>query len=192
MNGTVIIGVGGAGCAIAEQLGHSLGHDVLAVNSAGNGLEEKSARHRLCLDINSRGGRLPTVVTAEAAAGEAADEFRKILAGNRRVILAVGLGGATGSGAAPKLAGIAQTVGAHVTAVATLPFSFEERRRAVAEAALLKLEEHADVLILHDHSTVSHSKSAVQESLNEYFDRLASELSAQLPKACGGTDSQAR
>lgn len=79
MNGTVIIGVGGAGCAIAEQLGHSLGHDVLAVNSAGNGLEEKSARHRLCLDINSRGGRLPTVVTAEAAAGEAADEFRKII-----------------------------------------------------------------------------------------------------------------
>lgn len=180
MNGTMIIGVGGAGCAIAEQLGRTLGHDVLAVNGAGNGLEEKATRHRLCLDMNSRGGRLPTVETSEAAAGEAADEFRKIIAGKQRVIIVAGLGGATGSGAAPKLAGIARALDTHVTAVATFPFSFEKQRRPVAEAALLKLKEHADVVILHDHSTSSSTKNPMPESLNEYFDRIANELGAKL------------
>jgi|SRR5690625_3043350 len=180
MSGTMIIGVGGAGCTIAEQLGHSLGHDVLVVNGAGNGLEEKATRHRLCLDIDSRGGRLPTVIAAEAAAGKAAAKFRKILAGNQRAILVVGLGGATGSGAAPALARIAQTVGAHVTAVAALPFPFEEQRQPVAEAALLKLKEHADVVILHDHSAASKLKSPLQESLSDYFYRIADELSNRL------------
>lgn len=180
MNGNMIIGVGGAGCTIAEQFGHSLGYDVLVVNGAGDGLEGKATQHRLCLDIDSRGGRLPTVTTGEAAAVEATDAFVKLLVENQRIILVVGLGGAIGSGAAPVLARIAQTVGAHVTAVATLPFSFEEQRRVVAEAALLKLKEHADVLILHDHSAINRSKSAVQESLNEYFGRVTSELGAKL------------
>lgn len=187
MNRTIIIGVGGAGCTIAEQLGRSLGYKVLVVNTVGNHLEEKAAQHRLYLNIYSRSGRLPTVITAEAAAGEAADEFRKILDGNQRVILVAGLGGITGSGAAPALARIARAFGAHITAVATLPFSFEEQRRTVAEAALLKLKAHADALILHDHSAACRSDGALQESLNDYFDRVAGDLSAQLaPSRTGG------
>jgi len=93
MNRTIIIGVGGAGCAIAEQLGRSLGYDVLVVNSADNRLDEKAVQHRLCLNVDSRSDRLPTVVTAEAAAGEAADEFRKIITGNHWEWCDASLGG---------------------------------------------------------------------------------------------------
>lgn len=186
MNRTIIIGVGGAGCAIAEQLGRSFGYNVLVVNSVENRLEEKAAQHHLYLNIDSRSGRLPTVITAEAAAGEAADEFRKVLTGNQRVILVVGLGGITGSGAAPALAGIARAFGAHITAVATLPFSFEEQSQLVAETALLKLRAHANVLILHDHSAFSRSNGVLPESLNEYFDRVTSDLSARLTLSCSG------
>ncbi|WP_169719887.1 hypothetical protein [Marinobacterium litorale] len=189
MTRTVIVGVGGAGCTIAEQLGPSLGHDVLLVNGAENGLErleEKAGQHRLYLETSAENGRLTTVAGAESAAVELADQLRKILAGNRNVILVVGLGGITGSGAAPELAGVAKAAGMHVTAVATLPFSFEDKRRTVAEGALFKLKKHSDEVVLVDHSTNSRAKNVAQESLNEYFDRVTREIKEKLLKANTG------
>ncbi|MBS7350290.1 MAG: hypothetical protein KIG95_09090 [Comamonas sp.] len=183
MKKTIIVGVGGAGCAIAEKLGQSAGYDVLLVNSSENRLEEKAAQHRLYLNIGSQSGRLPTVMTAEAAVEKGAAEFRKIIAGNQRVILVVGLGGVTGSGATPALAEIARSSGMHITAVATRPFSFEKKSLAIADTVLPKLKEHVDVLILHDHSTASHCKSPLQESLDEYFDRVAKELGSRLEQS---------
>lgn len=80
-----------------------------------------------------------------AAAFEARAEIEAALRGAEVVFIAAGLGGGTGTGAAPVVAEIARATGALVVAVVTLPFSFEgSRRRALAQRGLKELGEAAD------------------------------------------------
>jgi len=82
------------------------------------------------------------------AAMEAADELRKALADARMVFLCAGLGGGTGSGAAPVIAEIAREAGALVISFATLPFGFEGKRRTgQALEALARLQETSDAVV---------------------------------------------
>jgi cell division protein FtsZ len=82
------------------------------------------------------------------AAVESADEIREALTEARMVFMCVGLGGGTGSGAAPYVAQLAREAGALVVAFATLPFSFEGKRRgAQAREALARLNEIANAVI---------------------------------------------
>jgi len=79
---------------------------------------------------------------------ESADEIREALTEARMVFMCVGLGGGTGSGAAPYVAQLAREAGALVVAFATLPFSFEGKRRgAQAREALARLNEIANAVI---------------------------------------------
>lgn len=179
MNRTLVIGVGGAGCNLAEEFGRSPGCDVLLVNLS-HELTGRAMQPNLCLPADSRSGCLPTVLTAEKAAEEVADRFGDILKGKQYAVISVGLGGVTGSGAAPVLARIARSLGVHVTAIATLPFSFEIQRKTVSEAALCKLRNEADALIVHDHATASSSRAFSNGSLEDYFCWVAKELSQRL------------
>lgn len=183
MDRTILVGVGGAGSSIADKIGRHLGCDVLAVNLARD-LKSGAARDRY-LPLEICGGRLPTISMVEAAVGEVSGKFQELLVGKRKVVIAVGLGGHTGSWAAPELAKIARSLGLHVTAVLTLPFSVEVERRAVSDAALQKLQGEVDVMILHDHADESPTGNALRESLDEYFDRIAKELSAKLVTLTG-------
>ncbi len=82
------------------------------------------------------------------AAAESADEIRQVLAGARMVFVCAGLGGGTGSGAAPLVAQIARESGSLVVGFATLPFSFEGRRRSIqAQEALERFNQSADAVI---------------------------------------------
>src|SRR5260370_9469413 len=82
------------------------------------------------------------------AAVESADEIREALADARMIFICAGLGGGTGSGAAPYVAQLAHEAGALVVAFATLPFSFEgKRRNAQAREALARLNEVANGVI---------------------------------------------
>jgi cell division protein FtsZ len=83
-----------------------------------------------------------------AAAEEGMEEIRRAIEGAQMVFLCVGLGGGTGSGAARIVASLAREQHALVVAFATLPFTFEgKRRRAQAEEALGALQRYADVVI---------------------------------------------
>jgi hypothetical protein len=83
-----------------------------------------------------------------SAATEAADEIRTLLADARMVFICAGLGGGTGSGAAPVIAEIARESGALVIAFTTMPFAFEGKRRmAQAQEALARLQEVSDAVI---------------------------------------------
>jgi len=83
-----------------------------------------------------------------AAAEEAGEEIRAALKGVQMIFLCVGLGGGTGSGAARIVAALAREEGALVIAFATLPFTFEGRRRMTqAEEALAALRREADVVV---------------------------------------------
>ncbi len=82
------------------------------------------------------------------AAIESADEIRQAIAGARMIFICTGLGGGTGSGAAPIVAQLAREAGSLVIVFATLPFSFEGKRRAAqAQDALARLNEVANAVI---------------------------------------------
>jgi cell division protein FtsZ len=82
------------------------------------------------------------------AAQESADEIRQALAEARLIFICTGLGGGTGSGASPVIAQIAREMGALVIGFATIPFSFEGKRRtAQARDALARLHETTDAVV---------------------------------------------
>src|SRR5256885_6476696 len=82
------------------------------------------------------------------AAIESADEIRQAIAGARMIFICAGLGGGTGSGAAPYVAQLAREAGSLVVAFATLPFAFEGKRRgAQARDALARFNEIANAVI---------------------------------------------
>ena len=102
------------------------------------------------------------------AADEAEEEIRKAIDGADMIFLCAGLGGGTGSGAAPLVAHMARSAGAMVIAFATMPFTFEgKRRRTQAAESLAQLEEQADLVICFENDQMSENLSpaaSIQES----------------------------
>jgi len=147
-----VIGVGGGGCnsvnrMIAAGLG---GVDFIAANTDAQALTSAEAPVKLQLGLElTRGlgaGANPEV--GRNAALEADKKIFDLLDGADMVFLACGMGGGTGTGAAPIIAQMAQDVGALTVAVVTKPFSFEgSKRRNVADEGILQLGEHVDTLI---------------------------------------------
>lgn len=83
------------------------------------------------------------------AAEESLDQIHELLAGSDMVFITAGMGGGTGTGAAPVVAGVARNLGALTIAVVTKPFSFEGRHRAeVAEDGIAELKDKVDTLIV--------------------------------------------
>ncbi len=148
-----VIGVGGSGCnTISRMFDEGIeGAELIAVNTDAQHLYYTKAHKRLLIGKRrTRGlgaGSLPQV--GEEAARESEDEIRKIVEGADMVFITCGLGGGTGTGAAPVIAEAAQDAGALTIAVVTFPFSAEGAvRRANAEAGLERLREVADTVIV--------------------------------------------
>jgi cell division protein FtsZ len=90
-----------------------------------------------------------------AAACESSDEIRQTISDARLVFICAGLGGGTGSGAAPLIARTARENGSLVIALATMPFAFEGKRRtAQANEALARLRESADAVICFENDRI--------------------------------------
>ncbi|MDH7974985.1 cell division protein FtsZ [Sphingomonas sp. AR_OL41] len=151
-SGVTIVGVGGAGGnAVAElfwQRRHGL--RLLCANTDRQALDGIDARHRLQLGRRLTGG-LGAGADPEIgrrAAEEAMPEIVAALTGTRLCIIAAGLGGGTGTGAAPVVARAAHAIGAVTVGIAIKPFAFEGRRRArVADAGAAALAQACDALV---------------------------------------------
>jgi cell division protein FtsZ len=147
-----IVSVGGAGLNALDRivLDGLEGAEVLAVNTDVQSLASSVAAHKVQLGRTvTRGlgaGGDPEV--GYQAAFESTEEIREALTGGRMIFICTGLGGGTGSGAAPYVAHLAREAGALVLAFATLPFGFEGRRRnAQAREALGRLNEIANAVV---------------------------------------------
>ena len=147
-----IVSVGGAGLNALDRivLDGLEGAEVLAVNTDVQSLASSVAAHKVQLGRTvTRGlgaGGDPEV--GYQAAFESTEEIREALTGARMIFICTGLGGGTGSGAAPYVAHLAREAGALVLAFATLPFAFEGRRRnAQAREALGRLNEIANAVV---------------------------------------------
>jgi cell division protein FtsZ len=148
-----VIGVGGGGCnAVNRMIDEGLqGIEFIAVNTDGQALLQSKAATRVRIgDKVTRGlGAGGNPETGRKSAEESAEELYEVLKGSDMVFVTSGMGGGTGTGAAPIVAQIAKEVGALTIGVVTRPFTFEGSRRAQsAEAGISKLKEHADTLIV--------------------------------------------
>ncbi len=147
-----IVSVGGAGLnALDRILLDGLERaEAVAINTDVQSLASSVAAHKVQLGRTvTRGlGAGGDPELGYQAAVESADEIREALAEARMIFVCAGLGGGTGSGAAPYVAQLAREAGALVVAFSTLPFSFEgKRRNAQAREALARLSEVANAVI---------------------------------------------
>ena len=147
-----IVSVGGAGLNALDRivLDGLERADVVAINTDVHSLTSSVATRKVQLGRSvSRGlgaGGDPDV--GYQAALESADEIRESLSDSRVIFVCAGLGGGTGSGAAPYVAQAAREAGALVIAFVTLPFGFEgKRRNTQAREALARLSEFAHAVV---------------------------------------------
>lgn len=110
------------------------------------------------------------------------EQIRQSIENHDIIFISAGLGGGTGSGAAPVIAEIAKNTGALVLVVATMPFSFEGRRRlAQAEEALELLQKRADALVLFENNRMGElilPKDGIQKAFNQADQLIAQSLRA--------------
>src|SRR5213083_1177231 len=147
-----IVSVGGAGLNALDRivLDGLERAEVVAINTDVQSLASSVAPHKVQLGRNvTRGlGAGGDPELGYQAAVESADEIREALADANVIFICAGLGGGTGSGAAPYVAQLAREAGALVIAFVTLPFTFEgKRRNAQAREALARLTEVAHSVI---------------------------------------------
>jgi cell division protein FtsZ len=148
-----VIGVGGAGGnAIANMIASNVqGVDFIVANTDAQALNTSAAERRLQLGLKiTQGlgaGSRPEI--GKAAAEETISEVEKALEGSHMCFIAAGMGGGTGTGAAPVIAKAARDRGILTVGVVTKPFSFEgSRRMKSADAGIAELQKHVDTLIV--------------------------------------------
>jgi cell division protein FtsZ len=148
-----VIGVGGAGGnAIANMIASEVtGVDFIVANTDAQALNASPADQRIQLGLRiTQGlgaGSRPEI--GKAAAEETLEAIERALEGAHMLFIAAGMGGGTGTGAAPVIAKAARDKGVLTVGVVTKPFSFEGNRRArAAEAGIEELQQHVDTLIV--------------------------------------------
>ena len=148
-----VIGVGGGGSnAVNRMINSDLeGVSFRVLNTDAQALLQSSAERRVQLGQNlTRGlgaGGNPSI--GQKAAEESRDELQQALEGSDLVFIAAGMGGGTGTGAAPVVAEVAKQSGALTVGIVTKPFSFEGKRRMrQAEEGIARLAENVDTLIV--------------------------------------------
>ena len=148
-----VIGVGGAGGnAVNNMINSGLeGCEFLVCNTDAQALEGNEAAHKIQLGVNvTRGlgaGANPEIGCA--AAEESIDEILAYLEGSNMVFVTCGMGGGTGTGAAPVIAAAAREAGILTIGVVTKPFHFEgTHRMKLAENGIAELQKHVDTLII--------------------------------------------
>jgi len=148
-----VVGIGGGGSnAVNRMIQAGLkGVDFIAVNTDAQALYLANANNKIQI-----GEKLTKGLGAGAdpeigrqAAEETQDQIREVLKGADMIFLTAGMGGGTGTGAAPTIAEVAREEGTLTVGVVTRPFSFEGRKRQVhAEEGIKELKEKVDTLIV--------------------------------------------
>lgn len=149
----IVMGVGGAGGnAVNNMIASGLqGVEFVAANTDAQALSMSGADMRFQMGVNLTeglgAGSNPEI--GEGAAEEVLEEMKELLKGAHMVFVACGMGGGTGTGAAPVIARVAQEMGVLTVAVVTKPFHFEGRRRMrVADAGIEQLRKYVDTMIV--------------------------------------------
>lgn len=170
----VVIGVGGAGNnAVNRMIDEEIANvDFWVANTDKQALSTSKSLHRLILGQEITGGLgaggEPEI--GEAAAEASTEDIKEIVKDANMVFVAAGMGGGTGTGAAPVVARIARDAGALVVAIVTRPFTFEGKKRVVNSiSGLNKLRENVDAIIVvsNDKLLMTAGNSSISNAFNE-------------------------
>ncbi|MBI4133218.1 cell division protein FtsZ [Candidatus Uhrbacteria bacterium] len=148
-----VIGVGGSGGNAVNHMlaSHVQGVDFIAVNTDAQDLHKNRSKRKIHIGKALTRG-LGTGMNADLgkqAADETREEIQEAIKGSDMVFITCGMGGGTGTGAAPIVAKVARELGALTVGVVTKPFSFEGAQRArLAEQGLAELRKAVDALII--------------------------------------------
>ena len=148
-----VIGVGGAGGnAVANMISARVeGVDFVVANTDAQALNASPAEYRIQLgpEITQGLGAGSRPEVGRAAAEETLEQVKVALAGCHMCFIAAGMGGGTGTGAAPVIAKVAREMNILTVGVVTKPFMFEgSRRMRSAESGIIELQQHVDTLIV--------------------------------------------
>ena len=157
-----VIGVGGGGCNVLDTMIESekiVGVDFIAINTDEQALNKNKSLIKLTIGKKSDGtvtnglrhglgaGAKPEI--GQQAAQESVEEIRELINGADMVFISAGMGGGTGTGAAPVVARLAKEIGALTIGVVTKPFEFEGKRRSEnAEIGIENMRKEVDALIV--------------------------------------------
>ncbi len=186
--GIAIVGIGGAGANILQCFGSSSADNVRLCTMS---LDERVGRAcgnvqflQLGSGMNRGLGSGGDPDVGRMAAQESAAAIREFLQGTRLLVLVTGLGGGTGSGAAPVLADIARESGMFLVSVALMPFAFEgHRRREQADRALEEISRLSDIVYCFENDYMEdlfRSRTGARAVFEE-VDRLLAKAAASVP-----------
>lgn len=183
---TCIVGIGGAGGNVLDRitLDRTVDAKLVAVHTDIRVLSHSMAPVKIQLgaDLMRGVGAGGDPELGREAAVFSREEIRQEIEGHDIIFICAGLGGGTGSGAAPVVAEIAKTTGALVLVTATMPFSFEGRRRLTqAEESLKQLQKRADALVLFENNRMgelSLPKDGIQKAFAQADQLIAQSLRA--------------
>ena len=149
----MVCGIGGGGCnAVNNMIASGLsGVDFLVANTDAQALASSRAERiiQMGLQVTEGLGAGAQPEVGRAAAEEAREEIRDHLTGAHMCFVTAGMGGGTGTGAAPVIAAIARDMGILTVGVVTKPFHFEgQRRLRIADAGIAELQKCVDTLIV--------------------------------------------
>lgn len=177
-----VVGVGGGGMnAVNRMIATQVrGVRFIAMNTDAQVLGYSKAQRRICLGQHyTKGlGAGGSANIGMKAAEESVEDIQQSLAGADLVFIAAGMGGGTGTGAAPIVASIAKKLGALAVGIVTLPFTFEgTQRKRIAEAGITELKNVIDALITVPNDRLLTTTSR-DRSLNDAF-KLADDVLRQ-------------
>lgn len=183
---TCIVGIGGAGSNVLDRitLDRTVDAHLVCMHTDIRVLSHAMAPNKVQLgaDLMRGVGAGGDPDLGREAALFSREEIRKSVEGYDIIFVCVGLGGGTGSGAAPVIAEIAKNTNALVFVTATMPFSFEGRRRLnQAEDALQMLQKRADALILFENNRMGEltlPKDGIQKAFSQADQLIAQSLRA--------------
>lgn len=170
----VVIGVGGAGNnAVNRMIDEEINNvEFWVANTDKQALSTSKSSHRIILGQEITGGLgaggEPEI--GEKAAEASAEDIKQIVGNANMVFVAAGMGGGTGTGAAPVIARIAKDAGALVIAIVTRPFSFEGKKRIVHSIdGLNKLKTCVDSIIVvsNDKLLMTAGNSPISEAFSD-------------------------
>ena len=150
-----VLGIGGGGGnSLQHMINESLtGVEFIAVNTDSQALKKSTSPLKVQIGVKLTNGLGAGCDPNKGrkAAEESKDDIKKLIQGSDMVFITAGMGGGTGTGAAPIIAEIAKETGALTVAVVTRPFKFEGKRHMVnAESGITELSKHVDALIVSD------------------------------------------
>lgn len=148
-----VIGVGGGGNNAVNRMINSniKGVQFIAINTDRQALAKSGASNTICIGENTTGGKGAGANPAvgEQAAIESEQTIKSAIEGADMVFIATGMGGGTGTGAAPVVARIAKELGVLTVGIVTKPFKFEgARRMSQADSGIKELSKYVDSLVV--------------------------------------------